>query len=162
MSDIPFVVSQVLFDPKTKAAVAMLKERDGGRVLPIWIGQAEAISIAMGMEKVSLARPMTHDLLKSVLEKLGVFVEWISVSDLEDGTFFARIKLSKGKEQVEIDSRPSDAIALALRVDAPIFVAERVVAEAAHTPHNLPRDLAELEDDLLASLPDETFGKYKM
>ena len=162
MSDIRFDVDQVLFDPQAGAAVVMLKEQDGSRVLPIWIGQAEAISIAIGVEKLSLARPMTHDLLKSIIDKLSVSIEWVRVCDLEDGTFFARIKMSTEQEQIEIDSRPSDAIALALRAEAPIFVAEHVLTEALQTAPNMPADLTQLEEELLANLPDETFGKYKM
>ena len=111
--------------------VVILKEKEADRYLPIWIGPAEAEAITVRLQGVAVARPLTHDLLQDVMEKLGAQIVCVVVNDLADDTFFARIMVSVNGEQLEIDSRPSDAIALAIRVDAPIFV-RAAVFEAAN------------------------------
>lgn len=110
--------------------VVILREKDADRYLPIWIGPAEADAIAVRLQDVSVARPLTHDLLRNLIEQLGGRVVYILVNDLSNDTFFARIVLDVNGETMEIDSRPSDAIALAVRVDAPIFAADDVLDRA--------------------------------
>lgn len=110
--------------------VVILREKDSDRYLPIWIGPSEADAIAVRLQDVSVARPMTHDLLRNTIEKLGGTVVYIVVNDLENDTFFARIVLDVHGETMEIDSRPSDAIALAVRVEAPIYAEEAVLDRA--------------------------------
>lgn len=110
--------------------VVILREKDTDRYLPIWIGPAEADAIAVRLQDVAVARPLTHDLLRNLIEQLGGRVAYIVVSDLSNDTFFARIILDVNGETVEIDSRPSDAIALAVRVDAPIYAEDSVLDRA--------------------------------
>jgi bifunctional DNase/RNase len=110
--------------------VVILKEKEADRYLPIWIGPAEADAITVRLQEVSVARPLTHDLLRDVMEKLGAQVEYVIVNDLSDDTFYARIILAVNGERVEIDSRPSDAIALAVRVQVPIYAEDSVLERA--------------------------------
>ncbi len=110
--------------------VVILKDKDSDRYLPIWIGATEADAIAVKLQEVSVPRPLTHDLLESVIQSLGAQVNHILVSDLSDDTFYAKIVLQHNGSQTEIDSRPSDAIALAVRTQAPIFAADSVVEKA--------------------------------
>ena len=110
--------------------VVILKEKEADRYLPIWIGPAEADAITVRLQEVSVARPLTHDLLRDVMEKLGAQVDYVLVSDLADDTFFARIVLTVNGERMEIDSRPSDAIALAVRVQVPIYAEDAVLERA--------------------------------
>jgi bifunctional DNase/RNase len=110
--------------------VVILKEKESDRYLPIWIGPAEADAIAVRLQDVSVARPLTHDLLRSVIDSLGASIEYVLVNDLSNDTFFARIMLHVDGRAMEIDSRPSDAIALAVRVQVPIFADETVLDKA--------------------------------
>lgn len=110
--------------------VVILREKDADRYLPIWIGPAEADAIAVRLQDVTVARPLTHDLLRNLIEQLGGRVAYIVVNDLSNDTFFARIVLDVNGETVEVDSRPSDAIALAVRVDAPIYAEDTVLDRA--------------------------------
>lgn len=110
--------------------VLILKEKSTDRYLPIWIGPAEADSIAYELQKVAVARPLTHDLMKSIIGELGAQVTSIIISDLANDTFYARIVMDAGGRYLEVDSRPSDAVALAVRVNAPIFAAEAVLEKA--------------------------------
>jgi bifunctional DNase/RNase len=114
--------------------VVILRDADGERYLPIWIGPFEAEAITLELQQVELARPLTHDLLKAVITKMGARVSHILVNELRDDTFYARVVLDNNGHPLEIDSRPSDAIALAVRAKAPIFVAESVMDQAAITP----------------------------
>ncbi len=111
--------------------IVLLKERDGERYLPIWIGAAEAAAIALSLQGVQTPRPMTHDLLKNILDDLGVTLSRIVVTELREGTFFAQLEMQRNGDRHEISSRPSDAIALAVRMSVPIFAADDVLAEAA-------------------------------
>ena len=115
----------------TNQPIVLLRERDGERYLPIWIGTAEAAAIALSLQGVTPPRPMTHDLLKNILDDLSVEVQSISVTELRDATFFATITMRRNGDTFEISSRPSDAIALAVRMSVPIFVHEDVLEEAA-------------------------------
>lgn len=119
-------VAMVTIDPHTRAPVVVL-EGEEGAVLLIVIGAAEARAIALALNKVSVPRPMTHDLLSSLIEELGARVSKIFIHDLKDGVFFAQVVLTKNGERLILDSRPSDAIALALRTESPIIVAEKIV-----------------------------------
>jgi uncharacterized protein len=110
--------------------VVILREKDADRYLPIWIGPAEADAIAVRLQDVAVARPLTHDLLRNLIEQLGARVQYILVNDLSNDTFFARIVLEVNGQPMEVDSRPSDAIALAVRVEAPIFAEESVLDRA--------------------------------
>ena len=110
--------------------VVILKEKESDRYLPIWIGPAEADAIAVRLQEVSVARPLTHDLLRSIIDSLGASIEYVIVNDLSNDTFFARIMLQIDGRVMEIDSRPSDAIALAVRVQVPIFADESVLEKA--------------------------------
>ncbi len=110
--------------------VVILKEKESDRYLPIWIGPAEADAIAVRLQEVSVARPLTHDLLRSIIDSLGASVDYVIVNDLSNDTFFARIMLQIDGRVMEIDSRPSDAIALAVRVQVPIYADESVLEKA--------------------------------
>ncbi len=122
-----------VFLTQTQSSGILLKERDGERTLPIIIGEYEAQSIALGLENIKPPRPITHDLTSSMLESAGIHIESIVITDLKENTFFAIIRLkTKGEEILEIDSRPSDAIALAVRNATPIFVNETVMEQAAY------------------------------
>ncbi len=162
MTDIRVNVKKVLFDPQIGASVVLLQEEDGDRELPIWIGQSEALSIAMAIEKIALPRPMTHDLIQSIFAGLDVSVDWMRVRDLADGTYYATLRLCSSSGKTDIDSRPSDAIAIALRMEAPIFISDKVFTAASKMEINAPERIEELDEDLLADLPNEVFGKYKM
>ncbi|HXF74075.1 MAG TPA: bifunctional nuclease family protein [Actinomycetota bacterium] len=111
--------------------IVLLKERNGERYLPIWIGPAEAAAIALALQGVATPRPMTHDLLKNILEEMSVEVQRIVITELRDGTFYAVISMRRDGESYEVSSRPSDAIALAVRIHAPIYANEEVLSEAS-------------------------------
>jgi hypothetical protein len=124
-------VRGIAVDPKLKSPAVILTDEEEKRFLPIWIGVAEATAIFIQLNEQVVPRPMTHDLLKNVIDILGARVSKVLINDIEQSTFFARIFLEiDGGEKIEVDSRPSDAIALALRTDSPIFVAEKVVVNA--------------------------------
>lgn len=127
------VVKGLTLDPMTKAPIVILREEGGERMLPIWIGLLEATAVATALEGVAMPRPMTHDLLRNVLVDLGASVECVQVTEIRDSTYFARIHLRVEGELREIDSRPSDAIALALRTQSPIYVSNAVIDAAAAT-----------------------------
>lgn len=111
--------------------IVLLRERAGERYLPIWIGAAEAAAIALSLQGVETPRPMTHDLMKNILQDLAVSVHRVVVTELKDSTFFASIQMQRGDDSFEISSRPSDAIALAVRLATPIFASEEVLEEAS-------------------------------
>jgi len=121
----------VSFDMVGKQPIVLLKTIDDNRYLPIWIGHPEAAAILMKLQGADTPRPMTHDLMVDMLDQVETKVERISVNELRDNTFFATITLSVSGTEIEIDSRPSDALALAVRVQAPIFVAEEVIEESS-------------------------------
>src|SRR5919109_2404145 len=125
------VIYGVSFDLVGKQPIVLLKTSDGSRYLPIWIGQPEAAAILMKLQGASTPRPMTHDLVTDMLEQLDAQVVRITVTDLRDNTFFASITVQQNGSEIDVDSRPSDAIALAIRADAPIFAADDVIEESA-------------------------------
>ena len=133
--------------------VVVLKDVDSDRYLPIWIGPFEADAITLQLQGVQVARPLTHDLLKSLIDEMGATISHIVVTELKNDTFFANIIMDVNGKSIEIDSRPSDAIALAVRVNAPLFVAEPVMEEASIIPET---DLDEFEiDDSVPVSPEE-------
>jgi bifunctional DNase/RNase len=125
------VIYGVSFDLVGKQPIVLLKTADGNKFLPIWIGHAEAAAILMKLQGASTPRPMTHDLMADMLEQLDAEVTRITVTELRDNTFYASITVQQNGSELEIDSRPSDAIAIAVRSEAPIFAAERVIEESA-------------------------------
>jgi len=159
---IEMTIKGLMVDPITNMPIIILRDKDGQRVLPIWVGVFEANAIALQIENVSTPRPMTHDLLKNVIQDLRGRIEKIVVSDLKENTFYALIYLSVGGEMMAVDARPSDAIALALRARAPIFVEEKVI-DTAKTSDLVP-DKGETErlQKWLESLDPDDMGKYKM
>ena len=122
-------VNTVLFDSKNSSYIVVLKDETGKKLLPIWIGAAEGNSIALAMSNVKAGRPLTHDLMISIFDRLEIEIARVVVSDLIDNTFYASLYLLHGGKEYHIDSRPSDAIAIAIRVGAPIFVQEEVLAK---------------------------------
>jgi uncharacterized protein len=125
------VIYGVSFDLVGKQPIVLLKTADGNKFLPIWIGHPEAAAILMKLQGASTPRPMTHDLVTEMLSQLDAQVVRITVTELRDSTFYAQITVAQDGSEIEIDSRPSDAIALAIRAEAPIFVADRVIEESA-------------------------------
>ncbi len=127
----PMTVSAIAVDSLTKSPIVILKEIGGERTLPIWIGLLEANAIASELEGIKFPRPMTHDLLKNIMELTDVKVNKVEVCDLKDNTYFALIHINHNGKEISIDARPSDALALSLRVNAPIFVAEEVISKSS-------------------------------
>ena len=123
----PMVISKLAVDSLTKSPIVILKEIDGERSLPIWIGMLEANAIASELEGIKFSRPMTHDLLKNILDLMDVEVTRVEVSDLKNNTYYALIHLTHNGKEISMDARPSDALALSLRFEAPIFVADKVL-----------------------------------
>lgn len=149
-------VSRLGLDGQQNQFVVILQEKDGERILPIWIGRPEAESIAAYLDGVHARRPMTHDLIQSLITALGASVERVEITHVVDGTFFARLLLVRGGEFSVVDARPSDSIAIAIRLEAPIFVADALLAD-----HEIPEVAgASVRDDADASAdePDESVG----
>jgi len=160
--EVEMTIRGLLVDPVSNSPIVILKDVSGDAVLPIWVGVFEANAIAMEMEKVSAPRPMTHDLIKNVLTGLEAQVHKVVVTELRDDTFYAVIWLDRGGEVVSIDSRPSDALALALRVDCPIFVDELVLKNSRLAANMAERVSPDDMQKYLEGLDDEDLGKYKM
>jgi bifunctional DNase/RNase len=156
-------VKNLAFDLAKSGAMVFLEEMDGKRVLPIWIGIFEANAIALELRKINTARPMTHDLILNIIRGLQAEATKIVVTELKDNTFYATIHITTKKGEVEIDSRPSDAIALALRVGTPIYVVEEVITQAGRQDEETKAE-EKTDDDFMKWLekldPDDF--KYKM
>ena len=159
---IEMTIKGLMVDPITNMPIIILRDKDGQRVLPIWVGVFEANAIALQIENVTTPRPMTHDLLKNVIQDLRARIDKIVVSDLKENTFYALIYLAVGGEMMAIDARPSDAIALALRARAPIFVEEKVIDHAKTVDLAPEKGDAERLQKWLESLDPDDMGKYKM
>lgn len=165
---IPMKVSGITIDPFTSMPIVILKDMDEKNVVPIWIGLVEASAIASELEGIHAPRPMTHDLLRNILGELNVTVSQIAVIDLRDNTYFATISLHIGDQKIEIDSRPSDAIALALRMGSKVLVDEKVIQKSRQielAPEGEEEDENKKRQkwlNLLENLSPEDFGKYKM
>jgi len=159
---IRMTVRGIALDPITNMPIIILKDVEEKRALPIWVGIFEANAIALELEKIATPRPMTHDLIKNILDGLGATVQQIVINDLKDNTFFAVIEVNYNGNMVSVDSRPSDAIALALRVNAPIFVTEKVVSKAKSMDIAEEKEETDRWKEWLENLKPEDFGKYKM
>ncbi|MBI5282865.1 MAG: bifunctional nuclease family protein [Candidatus Solibacter usitatus] len=160
--EVEMKIRGLMMDPVTNMPIVILRDPDGGQILPIWVGIYEANAIALEIEKVTTPRPMTHDLIKNVLTGLEAGVRKVVVSELRDDTFFALIWVEKNGELISIDSRPSDALALALRLDCPIYVEEQVLKSSKSTATVSDKVSNEELRRWLEGLNDEDFGRYKM
>ena len=160
--EVEMTIRGLLMDPVTNSPIVILKDVAGDTVLPIWVGVFEANAIALEIEKISTPRPMTHDLIKNVLTGLETQVHKVVVTELREDTFYAVIWLERGGEVVSVDSRPSDALALALRMDCPIFVDEVVLKTSKLAANLSDRVTSEEVRKWLEGLNDEDLGKYKM
>jgi bifunctional DNase/RNase len=159
-------ISGLTMDPQTNTPIVVLKDLQSETSLPIWIGLLEATAIATELEQIQFPRPMTHDLIKNLMGHLGVKVDRVEVCDLKDNTFYAWIYLVVNGKETRIDSRPSDALAIALRMNARIYVNEKVIRKSEKMETG---GKAEIQDDeakkwteILENLSPEDFGKYKM
>jgi hypothetical protein len=159
---IEMTIKGLMVDPITNTPIVILKDKEGERVLSIWVGIFEANAIALQIENVETARPMTHDLLRNIITDLDGRVDRVVVNDLKDNTFFAIIHLTVGGERVAVDARPSDAIALALRTRAPILVEESVIDNAKTVDVASQRADTDRLQKWLESLDPDDLGKYKM
>ena len=159
---IEMTIKGLMVDPVTNMPIVILKDKEGDRVLPIWVGIFEANAIALQIENVATPRPMTHDLLRNIITDLEGQVDRVVVSDLKDNTFYAVIHLTVRGERVAIDARPSDAIALALRARAPIFVEDAVIDNAKTVDFTPEKGDAERLQKWLENLDPDEMGKYKM
>ena len=162
----PMVISGLTVDPLTNSPIVLLKEVEGQRTLPIWIGLLEATAIASELEGIKFSRPMTHDLLKNIMGLMNVKVNRVEVCDLKNNTYFAIIHINHDGKEMSIDARPSDALAISLRMGAPIFVAEDVIKKSSQVEIKAePEDTSEQGkkwQEILEKLNPEDFGKYKM
>ncbi|HEX4684899.1 MAG TPA: bifunctional nuclease family protein [Gemmatimonadaceae bacterium] len=172
---IEVVVSRLGMDPGTQTYVVVLQEKDGERMLPIWIGQPEAESIVMHMHNMKRTRPLTHDLCKSIISGLGATLRRVQITRVENNTYYGELHLQRDGKIVNVDSRPSDAIAIALRLDAPIFAAEALLVvpeeddeqgSESISPPAAAGETSELSADQLKEylehLRPEDFGKFKL
>src|SRR5438093_6656173 len=162
------LVAGLTLEPVTKTPVVILKDAENKLTLPIWIGLMEATAMATELEGIKMARPMTHDLLRNLIADLGGVVEFVEVTDLRDNTYYATISLQAGDRKLVVDSRPSDAISLALRTKSPIFVAKKVLEASSilqQTEESAEQNLSNVSRDkwaeILEKMSPEDF-KYKM
>lgn len=157
------LVAGVTVDPMTKSPIVILRDRESRLALPIWIGVLEANAIVIFLEGVEVSRPMTHDLFKSFLEKTDTRLRKVEITDIRDNTYYALLHMERGSESFTVDSRPSDAIALALRCGAPIVVAAEVMKNALPIENldGMPDGKDKLTE-LLEKMDPEQFSKYKM
>jgi len=161
--DIEVRIRGLMMDPATSMPIVVLKDIASETVMPIWVGIFEANAIALEIEKVAAPRPMTHDLTRNLIHHLNATLERVVISELKDDTFFAVLWLRQGDERVALDARPSDALALALRADCPIYVTEQVMQLARlNTSGPAEGPTAEQLRGWLEGLNDEDLGRYKM
>jgi bifunctional DNase/RNase len=160
--EVEMKIRGLMMDPVTNMPIVILRDQSGKMILPIWVGIYEANAIALEIEKVTTPRPMTHDLIKNVLTGLEAGIRKVVVSELKDDTFFAVIWLEKDGRMISIDSRPSDALALALRLDCPIYVEEQVLKSSKSAASVSDKVNNEELRRWLEGLNDEDFGRYKM
>ena len=157
-----FKIKGLIMDPLTNSPIVILQSLEKNTLLPIWVGIFEANAIALQIERIDTSRPLTHDLIKNILLQLDANVDKIVVTDLQENTFYAVIHLRMNGDRITIDSRPSDAIALALRTDAPIYVTEEVINNSRNI--SLEKENLDSEDikKWLENLNPDDMGKYKM
>lgn len=168
--EIEMKIRGLMIDPSANTPIVILKDINSDTLLPIWVGAYEANAIALEIEKIAPQRPMTHDLLKNVIEQMGARVQRIVITSLVDNVFYAVIELMSGESTVFLDSRPSDAIALALRSDCPIYVNEEVIKNSRNTISE-KTSLSDIEDEMEKEeeevewpdeIDDSDMNKYKM
>ena len=157
-----FKIKGLIMDPLTNSPIVILQSLEKNTLLPIWVGIFEANAIALQIERIDTPRPLTHDLIKNILTQLDANVDKIVVTDLQENTFYAVIHLRMNGDHITIDSRPSDAIALALRTDAPIYVTEEVINNSRNI--SLEKENLDSEDikKWLENLNPDDMGQYKM
>jgi bifunctional DNase/RNase len=160
--EVEMKIRGLMMDPVTNMPIVILKDINGNTVLPIWVGIYEANAIALEIEKVATPRPMTHDLIKSVLSGLNTGIRKVVVNELKEDTFYALIWLEREGELISVDSRPSDALALALRLDCPIFVEDTVLKSSKLAASVSDKVNNEDLRRWLENLNDEDLGRYKM
>lgn len=160
--EVEMKIRGLMMDPITNSPIVVLKDVGSDAVLPIWVGIYEANAIALEIEKVTTPRPMTHDLIKNLLLGLDTHVHKVVVSELRDDTFFAVIWMERDGKVISIDSRPSDALALALRLDCPIYVDEEVLKHSKQATATADRVSTDDLRKWLEGLNDEDLGRYKM
>ncbi len=158
---IEMAIKGLMMDPITNLPIVILKDPEGQRVLPIWVGAVEANAVALQIENVAPPRPLTHDLIRSILQELGATLVRVVIHDLRDSTFFAYLELKREGETTLVDVRPSDALALALRAKAPVFVHPRVLERASSTDISTEEADHDRLQRWLESLDPEDLG-YKM
>ena len=153
-------------DPLTNSPIMILKNLEGDKSIPIWIGLLEATAIASELENIKFSRPMTHDLMKNLMDQLGIRLAKVEICDLRDNTFFALMYMILKDKEFSLDARPSDAIALALRAEAPIYVEEQVILKSKDLGMGPKEEIQSTEGrkwtEILESLSPDDFGKYKM
>jgi bifunctional DNase/RNase len=153
-------------DPLTNSPIMILKNIEGDKTVPIWIGLLEATAIAGELENIKFSRPMTHDLMKNMMDQLGVRLAKVEICDLRDNTFYALLYMILKDKEFSMDARPSDAIALALRAEAPIYVEEQVILKSKDVDLSPKEEVQSAEGkkwtEILESLSPDEFGKYKM
>lgn len=152
----------ITIDPSSQSPIVILRNPENGDILPIWVGILEANAIAVGLEKVKTPRPMTHDLFKSVLDQAGIRIRRIEIVDIRDNTFYAMLHLDSNGKSLLVDSRPSDAIAIAIRAGAPIFVHDVVIEKALRGEAGGANANRDKWLELLENMDPEDFSKYKM
>ena len=162
MTDVEMSIRGLMIDPVSNMPIIILKTIDENAVLPIWVGIFEANAIAMQLEDVTSPRPMTHDLLKNVIEGLQARIERVVISDLKENTFYALIHLTRNGDAMAIDARPSDAMALALRAKAPIFVEQAVLDKSSSPDEGGDSEETERLRNWLETVDPEELGKYEM
>ncbi len=162
MAEVEMKIRGLMMDPVTNMPIVVLKDVNGNAILPIWVGIYEANAIALEIEKVATPRPMTHDLIKILLLGMNTSMRKVVVSDLKDDTFYAVIWLEKEGRLMSVDSRPSDALALALRLDCPIYVDDSVLKSSKVVSSMSDRVNNEELRRWLENLNDEDLGRYKM
>ena len=160
--EVEMKIRGLMMDPVTNMPIVILRDVEGNSVLPIWVGIYEANAIALEIEKVATPRPMTHDLIKTLLLGLNTSVRKVVVSELRDDTFYALIWLEKEGQLISVDSRPSDALAIALRLDCPIYVEEAVLKSSKAAAASSDKVQSEELRRWLENLNDDDLGRYKM
>src|SRR5512138_475145 len=160
--EVEMKIRGLMMDPVTNMPIVVLKDVNGTNILPIWVGVYEANAIALEIEKVQTPRPMTHDLIKILLLGLGSGLRKVVVSELKDDTFYAVLWLDRDGELISVDSRPSDALALALRLDCPIYVEESVLKSSKLAAAGSDKINNDELRRWLENLPDDDLGRYKM
>ncbi|MCX7829888.1 MAG: bifunctional nuclease family protein [Acidobacteria bacterium] len=154
------IVETLMLDPLSEKPILVLKTDSGDKILPIWIGPSEAQAIALELQEIHAPRPMTHDLICNLIKSLSGKLVRVDICDIRDNTFYAEMVVKKNRSEIRIDARPSDAIAVAIRLNAPIYAEERVLDEASQ-----PTEISAVDGALsrwLDNLKPEDFGKYKM